>query len=445
MKRAALSALAALGCLLPACDTNLSATEYRLGGSVSGLQGSGLVLQDAAAGEQARFVSISSNGSFQFGNAIESGTRYLITVKSQPVNPTQTCAVTNGSGTVAESTVTNVVVDCAPITHFAYVANRLSNNISAYQINSATGALTQVQGSPFVAPGGAPQSVIADHSGNFLYVANGVSDNVSAFTITATGILNPIGGPVPAGSAPSSLAIDATDGYLYVANSVSNDVSAYAINPSSGALTELPGSPFPVGIGPVSLLADPAGSFLYVANSGSGNVSVLQIDSSTGALKSISGSPFAAGRGAISIAIDGTGTMAYVANETAATISAYSINPATGAMTAIGTLPVLTDPTSLAIDPSGPYLFAANAVMANSIATLPINASGALAIGGTPASSGATPVSLAVGPSGQFLYAVSAGTNNVYIYSIDAGTGALTPAAPSFIPAGIDPQSIAID
>ncbi len=446
MKRPALLALAALSALLPACDSSiLAATQYRLGGSVSGLQGSGLVLQNAASGEQSQVISISANGSFQFNTSLVRGAAYLVTVKSQPVNPTQTCTVSNGSGSIGQFDVTNVLVNCAPIVHFAYVANRLSNNISAYQINPTTGALTPVPGSPFVSPGSAPQSVAVDHSGSFLFVANGASNNVSAFTISATGVLSLVGSAVPAGSAPSSLAIDASDGYLYVSNSASNDVSAYAINASSGALTELANSPFPVGVGPVSLAVDPAGDFLYVANSGSGNVSVLQIDSATGTLKSISGSPFPAGRGAISIAIDTAGTSAYVANQTGTTVSAYSINPATGAMTAIGTLPVLTEPTALAIDSSAPYLYAANAVTANSVATLSINASGALAVSGTPASTGATPVSLAIGPSGQFLYAVSAGTNDVYVYSIDAGTGVLTPAAPSFISAGIEPQSIAID
>ena len=37
---------------------------------------------------------------------------------------------------------------------FAYVANASSNNVSAYSINAATGALTPVTGSPFPAGGG---------------------------------------------------------------------------------------------------------------------------------------------------------------------------------------------------------------------------------------------------------------------------------------------------
>ena len=41
---------------------------------------------------------------------------------------------------------------------FAYVANGISNNVSAYKIDSTTGALTQLSTSPFAA-GQAPVSV----------------------------------------------------------------------------------------------------------------------------------------------------------------------------------------------------------------------------------------------------------------------------------------------
>ena len=61
---------------------------------------------------------------------------------------------------------------------FAYVANRLSNNVSAYSIG-ANGALTPVPGSPFAA-GNAPVSVAV--TAKFAYVADGSGGmgNVSA-------------------------------------------------------------------------------------------------------------------------------------------------------------------------------------------------------------------------------------------------------------------------
>jgi YVTN family beta-propeller protein len=53
----------------------------------------------------------------------------------------------------------NVVVD--PVGSFAYVANQNSNDVSVYRIDSTTGALTQVAGSPFAA-GTNPRSIAID-------------------------------------------------------------------------------------------------------------------------------------------------------------------------------------------------------------------------------------------------------------------------------------------
>ena len=81
---------------------------------------------------------------------------------------------------------------------FAYVANFASNDVSAYTIDTTTGALTPIAGSPFAAGAGAHWTT-TDLTGQFLYVANRGADNVSAFTIDGTtGALAPIG-TFPAG------------------------------------------------------------------------------------------------------------------------------------------------------------------------------------------------------------------------------------------------------
>ena len=45
--------------------------------------------------------------------------------------------------------------------------------------------------------------------------------------------------------------------FVYVANAGSSTVSAYRIDPTSGALTSVPGSPFPAGTGPNSVAFGP--------------------------------------------------------------------------------------------------------------------------------------------------------------------------------------------
>ena len=67
---------------------------------------------------------------------------------------------------------------------FAYVANADSNDVSGYRIDSTTGALTPIPGSPFAA-GLGPSSVAVDPAGRFAYVANRDSADVSGYTINA--------------------------------------------------------------------------------------------------------------------------------------------------------------------------------------------------------------------------------------------------------------------
>src|SRR6266487_2374302 len=82
----------------------------------------------------------------------------------------------------------------APVAKFAYVANFGSDNVSAYTINTNTGALAAIAGSPFAA-GANPVSVSVDPFGRFAYVANEGTNNVSAYTInTSTGALAAIAG-----------------------------------------------------------------------------------------------------------------------------------------------------------------------------------------------------------------------------------------------------------
>ena len=87
-----------------ACATNV----FTVGGTATGLAGAGLVLQLNDGNDRA----ITTNGSFAFPNAVPSGTPYVVSVKTQPSNPSQTCAVANATGVVPGGNVTNVTVSC---------------------------------------------------------------------------------------------------------------------------------------------------------------------------------------------------------------------------------------------------------------------------------------------------------------------------------------------
>jgi hypothetical protein len=79
-----------------------------IGGTTTGLSGSGLVLQNNAGDD----LAISANGSFTFATALIDGSAYAVTVLTQPTGPGQTCSVSNGSGTLAGGNSGNTTVSC---------------------------------------------------------------------------------------------------------------------------------------------------------------------------------------------------------------------------------------------------------------------------------------------------------------------------------------------
>ncbi len=96
--------------LLTGCGGDDNTSDYAIGGTVSGLTGEGLVLQNNGGDD----LSITSNGRFTFSTRLESGSSYTITIATQPTG--QTCSVSNGSGTLEGHDVTNVLINCPLLT-----------------------------------------------------------------------------------------------------------------------------------------------------------------------------------------------------------------------------------------------------------------------------------------------------------------------------------------
>jgi hypothetical protein len=87
------------------CSTN----KYTIRGTVSGLQGSGLVLLNNGGDD----VGVQTDGGFAFPTQITSGSGYRVEVKTQPTTPAQACSVQNGEGTVTDRDIDNIVITCA--------------------------------------------------------------------------------------------------------------------------------------------------------------------------------------------------------------------------------------------------------------------------------------------------------------------------------------------
>jgi 6-phosphogluconolactonase len=109
-----------------------------------------------------------------------------------------------------------------PNSLFLFVAE-LNTGLREFSIGTG-GSLKEVSGSPY-AVGTGPTSVIMDATGSYLYVANKGSNNISAFTLTAaSGKLTAVAGQpfASGGLLPIGLVKDNSKKYIAVINSGSN-------------------------------------------------------------------------------------------------------------------------------------------------------------------------------------------------------------------------------
>jgi 6-phosphogluconolactonase len=159
--------------------------------------------------------------------------------------------------------------------------------VFAFAVGSG-GALTAVQGSPFVVGSTAvvsgttvassvnPTALVSTPDSDYLYVTDYNNGKVYAYSVSASGgaIASLSGSPFNAGNGPAAVTVDGTGSYGYVANSLDNTLTAYSID--NGALRSF--GAYPVGTQPVAALVDPStGHFVYAASYLGGTVNGFQL------------------------------------------------------------------------------------------------------------------------------------------------------------------------
>jgi len=131
----------------------------------------------------------------------------------------------------------------------------------------------------------------------------------------------------------------------------------------------------------------------------------------------------------------------------AGSVQLLQINNSTGAITLGAQTPPVagTSPTGLALHPSKKFLFAANSA-ANTISVFNVASDGTLTLGGNPTPAGVGPRAMVLDPSGQYLLVTNAGSHadNVSVFSVDSGTGALSEVPGSPFYANTGPTEILI-
>jgi 6-phosphogluconolactonase (cycloisomerase 2 family) len=265
---------------------------------------------------------------------------------------------------------------------FLFIVNPNSNGISMFQIDPATGALSEVFSSPFTAgptanPAIVPSSPIClttESSGQFLYVGYGAgnSGTESAIIVYQIDAATPAlvapsttAGRTDLASPPIAMVTDPKGQYLYVGLgpksplvTLLGSADVYPIDTQSGQLIGS-GSPGNVHAKERAMAIDPQGRFLFDGwGTTEGFIQSAPISHADGTATPVM-PQLSLGTGNFPFAMltDSSGRFLYVQENSGAYV--YPIDPSTGALEqAQGPLPALNFQTREAVaDPQGPYLY----------------------------------------------------------------------------------------
>ncbi len=272
---------------------------------------------------------------------------------------------------------------------FAYTLTTSSSGASSLAIETVDDATGKLQSADVAPPSldsnFVPAGMITDPSHKFLYLYG--RNSLLAFSIaTDSGALMPSGTTSTIGSPTTSsneaLIFNPSGKFAYfiaqdpnAADSASpGSIMRFSVDPNTGTLGAIETDSAQVSR-PQSSAIDPSGKFLYVsgfapntstdAASAPPQIAVLSLAPNTGALTPISNSPLSieSGIAATSIAIDSTGRFMFAAGRNSATnsaaLSVFTINSDTGAFTPSSSPldlgDAVSDATSLALSPSANF------------------------------------------------------------------------------------------
>jgi 6-phosphogluconolactonase len=323
--------------------------------------------------------------------------------------------------------------------------------LSVAHFDTDTGALTV----PTLAiQANSPSAFVISADGKHLYSTNYNSGNVSAFAIESkTGALKFLNS-APAGAGASYVSLDQTGRYLLGANGKGGSVDVFALKPD-GSLGERTGFDQHTGHGPNAsrqatpyahcIIADPTNRFLLSADLGTDKVYLYKFDASNGKIApsdppSVSVTP---GFGARHLAFHPNGKILYLINEMGSALVAFQWAADQGTLIQFQSISALPADfkgenvsAEILVRADGRFLYVTNrgqdSIAAFSIDPITFKLSPVQDI----STQGKTPRVLCFDPTNKWIIAGNQDSNTAMVFKVDDKTGQLTPVgAPVPVPA----------
>ena len=326
-----------------------------------------------------------------------------------------------------------------PSPKFAVGVNYNTSNVSVYQVNAASGTLTEASGSPVNSPL-SPWGVTVHPNGHWVYVASDSNSSIQGWSVDgSTGALTSIATATDSNYVDWDTGITITaDGKWLLTADCNANISVFAINQSTGALAPAAGSPVAIaGLSSkpcINSLITVNNKFVYAGddNNSTNALVAFTFDDTTGALSPI-GSPITLPADIQTLATDQNGKYLYVGCDNN-NIYAGTLDPNTGAITPItsSAFPVTlanganANPVQMVFDPQNQHMYVADGNTAVQAYTFNSSTGALTPLAGSPFAAGISPDGLSVDPSGQFLYATNYTGNTISAYKLDPVTGVPT-------------------
>jgi len=183
----------------------------------------------------------------------------------------------------------------------------------------------------------------------------------------------------------------------------------------------------------------------FVANGTDGTVSAFAVDAVSGQLRHRG--HWAAGAEPTALAVDAGGSFLYAVDADSASlhgsVKVFAITPA-GALDALDSVDAGRNPGSIVLEYSGRFAYVLNRGDGTVSAYAAGPGGGLAPVPGSPFAAGSSPACAAADPTGTFVLVADAGDATLKTFRIDAGTGALAPAGSAPL-GGAAPVALAFD
>lgn len=329
----------------------------------------------------------------------------------------------------------------AQTARFAYVSNAYDSTLSIYRVLQ-DGRLRPLGHVPLQR---FPSSALAHPSGRFVFVATQTGMSIHVFEVNPrSGALKEIDGSPfdPGVVSPFWLDMDQAGEVLYIAGRNSNAMSAMTIDARTGALRLLKGAPYAGGFLPRAVAAHPSQPWVYMTNINDDSISAYRRDSAEG-MKLIGDRAVSVGDAPQFLAMHPDGRRAWLSSWNTRTLIPLRIDPVSGVMTPNGEIPLPDGihPFGIDITADGRFLYVMGWFGGIAGFRVDADASGLTPLPGSPfATLGTQPVQIFIAPGDDYAYVTNYESHTVTVYAIDSTSGALKPV--ETVATRIGPRSI---